>query len=992
MPLDLPARDVLKLPGETRIAWAVFDPLWYRNTYPDAAQAVPDDDPAALLAWYLERGQQRLHSPNIFFDEAWHRHAYPAVGAMVREDRISSAFDAYCRDGQSRSPHWLFDEPWYRRRYQDLTDDTLQASHLVNGYDHFLRHGAAEGRIGHPLFDSRYFINQLEPAEAEQARPDPFGHYLRRITQPAPEPRTTPFFDPAWYLRQYPPVAAALAVGTWHCALHHYLGNDTPTAFDPLPQFSEQFYLAQNPGVADTVERGERRNGYAHFLIHGAAELRSPCATIDLRWYAAQATVGDDLDHRKAADAFEHWLLIGRHQGLRSAQPAEERPTEGQAETVFRRQAGIIAQHAGRTPLDFTTAEKPILSVVMVVRDRLEQTLATLASLRGNLAGDLELVLVDSGSTDGTHHLTRYVRGIQLMRFDTDVGPLAGANAGLLAVRADATLLLCNDVAPLPGALAAALRCLAAADDVGAVGGKIIRPHGVLQQAGAIIWRDGSVQPYQHDASPLAPEANFRRDADYCSRLCLLVRTAVLQQLEGFDTAFARGGYDDADLCVRIRQAGFRVIYDPGVACCLVAQSAPPLPTDVAAAREAFCRKHHDWLQDRPPADAAATIFARHAGARTRRILFIDDMLPLRSLGSGFVRANDLIRSMATMGYGVTVYPVLPNRSELAAIYADMPEGAEVMHDHALDRLRDFLRLRPGYYDAIWISRTHNLDRVLPLLQGALPEGAPQPRIVLDTEAIATLRQAERAALAGEPFDQDAMLCDEFANAGQCQAIVAVNETEARTLRALGHGPVTVIGHMREPRPTERPFHRRAGMLFVGAMHQPDSPNFDSLCWFVDAALPLIERELKWETRLTVVGYTAPEVTLDRFRNHPRVTLRGAVADTEPLYASHRLFVAPTRIAAGMPYKVHEAASFGLPVVATELLARQLDWQDGRELLAVPAADPAAFAQAVVRLYRDPMLWRTLREAALERLQRENDAAGFAAAIASVLGPARMVN
>ena len=201
---------------------------------------------------------------------------------------------------------------------------------------------------------------------------------------------------------------------------------------------------------------------------------------------------------------------------------------------------------------------------------------------------------------------------------------------------------------------------------------------------------------------------------------------------------------------------------------------------------------------------------------------------------------------------------------------------------------------------------------------------------MLDTEAIAALREAGQAALAGEPSSiWMRRSLREFANAHACQNIVAVSESEARKLRDLGFGNVTVIGHMRALHPTPRPFARRAGMLFVGAIHRMDSPNYDSLCWMVDEVLPLVEKELGWETRLTVVGYTAPEVSLERFRDHPRVTLRGALADTEPVYDSHRVFVAPTRIAAGTPYKVYEAASFGLPVVATELLRRQLDWEDG---------------------------------------------------------------
>lgn len=178
-------------------------------------------------------------------------------------------------------------------------------------------------------------------------------------------------------------------------------------------------------------------------------------------------------------------------------------------------------------------------------------------------------------------------------------------------------------------------------------------------------------------------------------------------------------------------------------------------------------------------------------------------------------------------------------------------------------------------------------------------------------------------------------------------------------------------------------------MLFVGAIHETDSPNHDSLVWFVDEVLPLVERELGWETRLTIVGYTAPGVSMERFEDHPRVTLRGAVADLTSLYDSHRLFVAPTRFAAGLPYKVHEAASFGLPVVATTLLAEQLDWRDGAELAAVPTGDATAMAQRIVSLYRDQDAWLRLRDGALRRLADEHAPDSYAAPLRALLGGPR---
>jgi hypothetical protein len=106
--------------------------------------------------------------------------------------------------------------------------------------------------------------------------------------------------------------------------------------------------------------------------------------------------------------------------------------------------------------------------------------------------------------------------------------------------------------------------------------------------------------------------------------------------------------------------------------------------------------------------------------------------------------------------------------------------------------------------------------------------------------------------------------------------------------------PVSVIGHMREVRLTERSFRERAGILFLGAKHEPGSPNHDALCWFIDTVLPLIERELGWETRLSVAGFMGPDVSLEGYREHPRVSLLGPVSNTLALFDSHRVFVAPT--------------------------------------------------------------------------------------------------
>jgi hypothetical protein len=77
---------------------------------------------------------------------------------------------------------------------------------------------------------------------------------------------------------------------------------------------------------------------------------------------------------------------------------------------------------------------------------------------------------------------------------------------------------------------------------------------------------------------------------------------------------------------------------------------------------------------------------------------------------------------------------------------------------------------------------------------------------------------------------------------------------------------------------------------------------------------------------------------------------------------------------------VHEAASFGVPVVVTEFPRAQLGWENSRDLLAADT-DPPAFAAVVVSLYRDAALWQTLRDNALATICAEDGRAEYEAAI-----------
>ena len=253
-----------------------------------------------------------------------------------------------------------------------------------------------------------------------------------------------------------------------------------------------------------------------------------------------------------------------------------------------------------------------------------------------------------------------------------------------------------------------------------------------------------------------------------------------------------------------------------------------------------------------------------------------------------------------------------------------------------------------------------------------------------DAEAVFAVRDALRRRLAGETISDGELtqaIAEESQLAHGVSAVLAVSEKERETLSASGLAPVFTVGHTLSPAPTRTPFSARRGLLFVGAFYTDDSPNTDAVTWLVEEIFPRLLAADPTLT-LTIAGARPTREVLALAR--PGVEVLGAVDDLLPLYERARLFVAPLRFATGIPYKIHHAAAHGVPVVTTRLLADQLGWQDGRQLLC--AASAAELAAQCLRLHGDARLWESLRAGALEKIAEDCAAQPFSAALARALG------
>jgi GT2 family glycosyltransferase len=215
-------------------------------------------------------------------------------------------------------------------------------------------------------------------------------------------------------------------------------------------------------------------------------------------------------------------------------------------------------------------AELAAVSIVISVHNHAATTAACLSSLVETLPQSFrgEIIVVDDASTDDTPSLleqwaARDAR-FRCLRNDVNQGFLESAKRGAAAARGEILLFLNNDTILLPEWLPPLLRVFGDFADAGAVGGRLLFPDGALQEAGGMVFADGSAAHFgRGDCDLAAPHYNFIREVDYCSGALLATRRTLFEQIGGFDDRYRPAYYEDTDYCFAVRQYGFRVFYQP---------------------------------------------------------------------------------------------------------------------------------------------------------------------------------------------------------------------------------------------------------------------------------------------------------------------------------------------------------------------------------------------------------------------------------------------
>ena len=130
--------------------------------------------------------------------------------------------------------------------------------------------------------------------------------------------------------------------------------------------------------------------------------------------------------------------------------------------------------------------------------------------------------------------------------------------------RRELLLLLNNDVLVGDHALDRIAAAFADHPQAGVVGAGLWSADGRPQEVGGLVWADGQVWNHGRNAPPEHGFAlAYERECDYVSGCALAIRTALWEELEGFDPRYRPAYAEDTDLCLRVRQAGHAVWVQP---------------------------------------------------------------------------------------------------------------------------------------------------------------------------------------------------------------------------------------------------------------------------------------------------------------------------------------------------------------------------------------------------------------------------------------------
>ena len=643
-------------------------------------------------------------------------------------------------------------------------------------------------------------------------------------------------------------------------------------------------------------------------------------------------------------------------------------------------------------PIDFPEVENPTVSIVIPVYNQFAYTYNCLRAIKECTGGvTYEIIIGDDCSTDLTTQITERVTGITVARTKENQLFLRNCNNAAQQARGKYIFFLNNDTQVQKGWLQPLVDLMEKDETVGLTGSKLVYGDGSLQEAGGILWKDGSAWNYGRNGDASRSEFNYVREADYISGAAIMIRAGLWEELGGFDELFAPAYYEDTDLAFQVRDKGYKVVYQP--ASVVVHFEGKSNGTDVSSGAKAYqvanAKKFYQKWQkvlERDHFENGENVFlARDRSRSKKHILVVDHYIPEPDKDAGGRCTYMYLLQFAKMGMHVTFIgdnfsPDEPYLSDLES------RGIEVLYgDYYYMHHKEWLAENGKYFDYVYLQRPHISIKWIDNVK----RYCTKAKFFYFAHDLHHLREYREYKITGDEEhlkESEHWKGIEFKLFNAVDVVHVVGSYEQAYLQErLPDKPIRNIPlYIYDNVPTDinKDFSSRNDILFVGGFGHP--PNEDAVLWFAKEIYPVILEHyptMVWH----IVGGGVPDAV--KALASDNIVIHGRVSDEEleSFYRTCRLAVVPLRYGAGVKGKIVEAAYYQIPMVTTPIGAEGMSTEEGTMMVAETAQD---IAEAVCNLYEDFNRLREMSDAGTTFIERYFSQGAVDAALAQDLDPA----
>lgn len=598
--------------------------------------------------------------------------------------------------------------------------------------------------------------------------------------------------------------------------------------------------------------------------------------------------------------------------------------------------------------------ENPTVSIVIPVYNQFEFTYHCVESILKN-SGDItyEILIGNDCSTDLTTRIDSILPGVKCITNEKNLRFVLNCKNAAKYAKGKYLLFLNNDTQVQENWLEPLVTLIESADDIGMVGSKLIYPDGLLQEAGGILWRDGSAWNYGNRQNPSLPEFNYVKEVDYISGASIMLPRTLWEEIGGFDETFVPAYCDDSDLAFTVRKKGYRVLYQPKSV--VVHFEGVSNGTDTASGQKQYqivnsMKFYQKWKEELAshPENGQNVFQARDRSYGRKTLLMVDHYVPHFDKDAGSRTVFQYLKLFVELGFNVKfIGDSFFQHEPYTSVLQQM--GIEVLYgpDYAA-HWEDWIRDNGEHIDYVFLNRPHIAPKYMDTVRKYT-----HAKVIYYGHDLGFLREMREYEVTGDisfkesslewqPKELALMRKADMAYYPSCVEVDAIHaidpEIRVKAIPAYLFDDVQWEGY---------DFDARKDIMFIGGFSH--RPNVDAVKWLAKEILPELVKRLP-EVKIHILGSNAPQEVLALANDH--LIMVGFVTDEEleRFYRSCRVSLVPLRYGAGIKGKVVEAMRFGTPVVTTSTGAEGIPNAEKAMLIE---DDAAVLAERIAALYQD---------------------------------------